>query len=92
MMERHLQIRVYGKVQGVFFRASALGMAERLGLKGFVRNEPDGSVLIEVEGPEEPLKKFVEWCHQGPPSAKVEDVKVTEQPLKGFADFRIEYA
>ncbi len=91
MMSKHLRIRVEGKVQGVFFRASALGLAERLGLKGFVRNERDGSVLIEIEGPENALQDFVAWAREGPPAARVTSVTVEEGPPKGFADFRIEY-
>jgi len=55
---RHLNIRVSGKVQGVFFRASTKEQADQLGVKGFVRNEPNGDVYIEVEGDEEKLKIF----------------------------------
>ncbi len=89
---KHVEIIVKGKVQGVFFRATALGMAERLGLNGYVRNEPDGSVRIEVEGDEKAVEEFIQWAHQGPPAARVESVDVKEGPGKGFTDFHIEYA
>ena len=82
------RIRVQGKVQGVFFRASTQEKAEELGLKGWVRNEPDGSVLIHAEGDEEELRRLVEWCWQGPSAASVKDVReeaVDPQDLDSFA-------
>ncbi len=88
---KHVDIVVRGKVQGVFFRATALGMAERLGLRGYVRNEADGSVRMAVEGAEEAVEKFIRWAHEGPPSARVEEVEVKDGPVQGYADFRIEY-
>src|SRR5882724_10781925 len=77
-------IRISGKVQGVSFREYAKGKAYELRLNGFIRNEPDGSVYAEVEGEEEDLKKFIEWCHEGPESAKVDEVKGTRQPFRDF--------
>ncbi|MBW8887229.1 MAG: acylphosphatase [Fibrobacteres bacterium] len=82
-------IRVSGRVQGVFFRASARIEAGRLGLSGFVRNEPDGSVYAEAEGEREALDLFVEWCRRGPPHARVESVEVKEGTAKGFAGFMV---
>lgn len=86
----HVSIRISGKVQGVFFRASTKGMAEQYGIKGFVRNEKDGSVYIEAEGEEENLKQFVAWCHQGPAHAQVSKVDLIEGSFQGFARFQIE--
>jgi len=83
-------IRISGKVQGVSFREYAKGKAYELRLNGFIRNEPDGSVYAEVEGEEEDLKKFIEWCHEGPESAKVDEVKGTRQPFRDFQSFEIE--
>ena len=82
-------IRVFGHVQGVFFRASARDEARRLGLAGFARNEPDGSVSIEVEGDERALAQFVDWCHEGPPRARVERVEVQEGEAVGHTGFVI---
>jgi acylphosphatase len=82
-------IRVIGRVQGVFFRASARAEAERLGLCGFVRNEPDGSVYAEAEGEGEALARFVDWCRRGPSQARVEDVETKEEEPRGFAGFVI---
>jgi len=85
---KHIAIRVHGKVQGVFFRASTQEKAEELGLTGFVQNEPDGTVYLEAEGTAESLKKLEQWVHQGPRRAHVEKVAVEEQEeLAGFSKF-----
>ena len=63
--------------------------ASELGVKGFVRNEPDGSVYIEVEGPVEQLEKLVQWCLQGPSRAKIENVESREGDVIGFKRFEI---
>lgn len=86
---KHLDIKIVGYVQGVSFRLFARGKAQELGLFGFVQNEDDGSVYIEVEGDEEKLNKFVEYLHQGPVYAKVEEVKVREAEVKKMKDFHI---
>ncbi|MEN3041319.1 MAG: acylphosphatase [Bacteroidia bacterium] len=83
------RIRVYGKVQGVFFRKYAWLTAHSLGLTGFVKNEPDGSVLAEVEGAPEQVEKFVQWAHRGSPAAQVTRVEV-EQGLTPQGEQRFE--
>ena len=88
-MPFHYAIRVEGRVQGVFYRASARAEAERLGLRGFVRNEPDGSVYAEAEGERDALDRFVGWCRRGPPHARVDRITVEEGPMKGFEGFRV---
>lgn len=88
-MKKHLNIKIYGKVQGVFFRAAAQERAENLGINGFARNESDGSVYIEAEGSEENINKFLEWCRKGPLLAKVEKVEISENNLKNFSSFEI---
>ena len=75
-MKQHLNIKVYGLVQGVFFRKSAKDMADELAVPGWVRNEHDGSVSIMATGEKETLEKFIEWCKDGPPMSKVEKVEV----------------
>ncbi|MBS1545250.1 MAG: acylphosphatase [Bacteroidetes bacterium] len=82
-------VRIQGKVQGVFFRASTQQQASALGLHGFTRNESDGSVYIEAEGPADSLEQFIKWCHQGPPRATVHRVEVSEQPSRGFHGFEV---
>lgn len=86
---RHLSIRVRGLVQGVYFRASARDEARRLGLTGYARNEPDGSVAIEVEGEAAAVDRFVAWCRHGPPDARVERVEVAEGEVEGYEAFTI---
>ncbi|MBS1680279.1 MAG: acylphosphatase [Bacteroidetes bacterium] len=84
---KHFNIRVSGKVQGVFFRASTKEQADGLGIIGFVRNEPNGDVYIEAEGSEEPIKKFLEWCEHGPSRARVDRIQKEEGELKFFNSF-----
>jgi acylphosphatase len=88
-MEKHFNLSITGKVQGVWYRGSAQRKARDLGLRGFVRNLPDGSVYAEAEGPEENLASFVAWCRHGPELARVEKVEVEEGPLKGFGHFEV---
>ena len=82
-------VRVYGRVQGVSFRAAARAEARRLGLTGFARNERDGSVWMEVEGDEAALERFVGWCRVGPPAARVERVEVEAGAPKGYQGFAV---
>lgn len=88
-MLKHYNIYIIGKVQGVFFRSSAKERAIDLGLKGFVRNEVDGSVYVEAEGKEEKLQEFMEWCKKGSSSAKVENVLIKEGEVKNYPTFDI---
>ena len=74
-------LRITGKVQGVWYRASAKDKALSLGLKGKVWNESDGAVGALVQGQEDIVAEFIEWCKQGPMLAVVEDVVVREQPV-----------
>ncbi len=86
----HLDIIVTGRVQGVGFRYNARQAAERLGLKGYARNLPDGSVAIEVEGSDTALRKFLEWCKQGSSNSQVNHLEVsTKSAVKGHRDFRV---
>lgn len=88
---RHVNIFVRGRVQGVFYRANTRRMAQLYNIKGFVRNEPDGSVYIEAEGEESNLQNFIQWCKQGPEMAFVESIDVQEGEIKDFKRFEIKY-
>lgn len=70
------RIRVRGRVQGVFFRASTADRAEALALRGHACNEADGSVLVLATGPAASLDELVRWLHRGPPMARVDTVEV----------------
>lgn len=80
---------VVGRVQGVGFRAYAEREADRLGLAGWVRNEPDGTVVAHAEGPADAVDAFVRWCHDGPPWARVERVDAHPAEDAGETSFRV---
>jgi acylphosphatase len=87
---KQVQLSVRGRVQGVFFRASTQREAKRLGLTGWVKNRPDGSVEILAEGDEDGLKELIAWAQKGPSAARVERVDVRWRGFAGdFFDFRI---
>ncbi|HHF55963.1 MAG TPA: acylphosphatase [Thermoplasmatales archaeon] len=88
---KRAHVRIYGKVQGVWFRAHTKDMADKLGIKGWVRNVPDGSVEAVFEGDDESVEKIIEWCHRGPPLARVEGVEVEYEEPKGEEKFEIRY-
>ena len=89
-MERRAVILVKGRVQGVYFRASAARRAAELGIRGHVENLVDGNVRIVAEGTTGNLEKLIEWCGDGPPCAKVESVEFEWlSPEGGFIDFHI---
>jgi len=90
MVRAHL--RIYGIVQGVFFRATMKEVADRLGVKGWVRNVADGSVEAVLEGPRDKVLQVIKWAHRGPPAAKVTRVEIRWEAYRGeFRDFRIRY-
>jgi acylphosphatase len=82
-------VRVSGRVQGVSYRAAARREARRLGLAGWVRNEPDGAVAIDVEGDRDAVAAFLRWCAQGPPAARVAAIEETRAAPAGYRDFTI---
>jgi len=86
---KHITITVSGKVQGVYFRAFTEKEAQRLNLRGFVRNERNGDVYIEAEGEDANLNQLINWCQTGSPNAIVKDIKVAEGEVKGFPEFVI---
>ncbi len=86
----HLIIK--GRVQGVFYRATAAETATALSLAGWVRNMPDGGVEIVAEGGKPAIEKLVEWCWQGPPAAHVKSVLVNWENYVGeFDSFDVTY-
>jgi acylphosphatase len=85
---RRIIIKVYGSVQGVFFRYTTKKVAKKLGLTGFVKNMPDGSVYIEAEGSEEDLSELLNFAEKGPKYAEVTDIEYEYcDPKENFKDF-----
>ncbi len=85
-------LRIYGRVQGVFFRAYMREEAKKLGVTGWVRNLPDGSVEAVVEGEEDKVRELIKWAHKGSPLARVDKVDVEWGDYKGeYSDFSIRY-
>jgi acylphosphatase len=90
-MIKHLNILVYGKVQGVGYRSTARQKALALGLVGLARNESNDSVYIEIEGEVAKIDKFVKWCRKGSWFAKVVGVEVSEGIIKHYVGFVVDY-
>ena len=89
---KRVYVRIFGRVQGVFFRFNTKKLADKLGIKGWVRNREDGSVEAVFEGKDENVDKIVEWCKRGPTLAKVERIEVKEEKYEGeFKDFEIKF-
>ena len=84
MIRVHLLVR--GRVQGVYYRATAAREGARLGLRGWVRNRLDGSVEAVAEGPVAEVQAFVNWCRQGPPMAVVRELELTEDEPAGLPE------
>jgi acylphosphatase len=83
---------IEGRVQGVFFRSHTQEMAERLGLKGWVKNRRDGRVEAVFEGDKGMVEQMIQWCHRGPSEARVTNVQVDREEYSGeFEDFSIRY-
>ena len=80
---------ITGQVQGVNYRVSAAREARRHGLAGWVRNEPNGSVLLDVEGDPAAIHAFLDWCAEGPPAARVLAVEQTPADPMGYREFTI---
>ena len=90
MSLKQVHLFVRGRVQGVYFRASAQREARRLGLTGWVKNRVDGAVEVLAEGEEEEIKELIGWANRGPGSARVDNVDVRWRSFTGdYPDFRI---
>ena len=88
-METHrVHLKISGRVQGVYYRASALQEAQKLGLVGWVMNCADGSVETLAEGEKAKLDQFIAWCQRGPEGARITGIDIrwaaAEHDLHGF--------
>mgnify|MGYP001774248215 CR=1 FL=1 len=87
---KRLEARVYGFVQGVGYRYFVRYWAKNFQLTGYARNDPEGTVTVVLEGPEEKLKQMVQYLKQGPPLARVDDVQVHLKDYRGeFQGFEV---
>ena len=83
------KITITGRVQGVSYRLSTKAVADQLGIKGFIKNQKDGSVYIEAEAEEIFMQEFLNWCKLGPDEALVENVTLTLTKIKMHQNFNI---
>jgi len=91
-MKARAHIKVTGRVQGVYYRSTAKEVAVEKRLTGWVRNLPDGSVEIVVEGEKEKIEEFIKWCWKGPPLAIVKNLEVKWEEYKNeFNNFEVRY-
>ncbi|GAA4330918.1 acylphosphatase [Mucilaginibacter gynuensis] len=88
-MIKHIDITVKGKVQGVYFRATTKAVADQLGVRGYVKNQPEGDVFIAAEADAPTLEMFLEWCNEGPEDAEVSSVESHDGELKNYRNFEV---
>ena len=89
MLVVRYRMLISGRVQGVFFRDTCRRLAQESGVAGWVRNLPDGRVEAVFEGPDEEVRRLVEWAQSGPRWAVVDDVAVQSEPPEGLAAFLV---
>ncbi len=91
MLEKaRASLKIFGRVQGVFYRVRAQEKAQELSLTGWIKNIADGTVECLVEGNKKDLEKFIAWCYEGSKSAQVDKVEIKWQPYLGeFITFKI---
>jgi acylphosphatase len=90
MAQKRIHLLIRGRVQGVYFRAAAMREARRLGITGWVRNRPDGTVELLAEGEEDAIKALSSWANHGPSAARVDQVDVRWRGYTGeFPEFQI---
>lgn len=92
MPAKRAHVHISGRVQGVSFRYYTVRQANKFGVYGWVKNLADGRVEAVFEGPEEQVKQMVDWCQQGSPAARVEDVQVDWSPAQdAWSEFNVRY-
>jgi acylphosphatase len=88
-MNKHLEITIKGKVQGVSYRFATKAVADQLGIRGYLKNVDNGDVLIAAEGTKPMLEMFLDWCREGPEKADVTSVESHEGELKNYRNFEV---
>ena len=91
-MSERVEMRIVGRVQGVWYRKSTRDAALQRGLTGWVRNADDGSVEAVAEGPRAQLEDFIAWCRKGPAGARVDEIEATWAEATGaFEGFYVRH-
>ncbi len=91
-MRIRVRLRITGRVQGVWYRGATEAEARRLGVDGWVRNLPDGSVEALIEGEPTAVRALADWCRTGPPGARVRDVAASSEPVgDDLTGFRVRH-
>jgi acylphosphatase len=91
MAVQRIHAVIYGKVQGIYFRAYTQAEGNKIGVKGWVKNRADGAVEVVVEGAPEKVAAMLAWLKQGSPGSRVEKVEVREERPVGETQFNIRY-
>ena len=91
MTDVRCRVVVSGRVQGVYYRDTCQRVAAGLGVSGWVRNRPDGTVEVVAEGERGAVDALLDWCRQGPPRAHVVGIEVTDEPVAAERGFRVRY-
>ena len=86
---RHVKIRVYGNVQGVFYRVFVKKHADELEIGGFTKNNSDGTVEIVAEGDEESMEEFIRRCRRGNEQSIIKRMRIVDGEMQGFNGFRV---
>jgi acylphosphatase len=90
MAQKRIHLVIRGRVQGVYFRAAAQREARRLGVTGWIKNRPDGSIELVAEGDEDAIKELSTWTAHGPSTARVDHVDTRWRGYTGeFPEFQI---
>ncbi len=88
-MKKAVRVYFFGTVQGVFFRAFIKEKADKLGVKGYVRNKEDGSLEAWFEGNSRDVNKMIEVCKKGPRHAIIKRLDIVDEYIQGMKDFKI---
>ena len=88
-VQKSISLLITGKVQGVGYRYSVKLKAESMAIRGYVRNQPDGSVFVTVQGENTAVENFVKWCYKGPSAAFVSGVEKIPGSIEDFSEFKI---
>jgi acylphosphatase len=83
------RLKIHGKVQGVFYRATAKKIADRIGLTGWVKNLKTGEVEAVICGSEEQIESFIYWAREGPERAEVSHIDIKHEPEEIFSSFLV---